>query len=92
MYIPAITGIDNALKIYYSNSEIGNKEIKELFGNLSSATISKLKHIVKDEMIKRDIFSYGMYKINTAIAYETWGIDVDDLERRMKKIKSLNLQ
>ena len=91
MYIPAITGIDNALKIYYSNSEIGNKEIKELFGSLSSATISKLKHLVKDEMMRREMLSYGMYKINTAVAYETWGIDVEDLEKRMKKLKILNL-
>jgi hypothetical protein len=43
MNIPTITSIDNALKIYYNNAEIGNKEIIELFGRRSSATIARLK-------------------------------------------------
>jgi len=91
MYIPAITGIDNALKIYYSNSEIGNKEIKELFGSLSSATVSKLKHIVKDEMCNRNILAFGLNKVNTNVAYDVWGIDINDLEKRLKKLKELAL-
>jgi len=91
MYIPPITSIDNALKIYYANAEIGNKEIRYLFGNRSSGTISRLKKIAKDEMNKRDIFSYGSNKVNTVVAFDIWGIDVKDLEKRMKKIKELNL-
>ena len=91
MNIPQITSIDNALRIYYSHSEIGNREITALFGKHSSATISRLKKIVKNEMNKRDIPSYGMNKINTAVAFNIWGIDITDLEKRMKKIKELNL-
>ena len=89
--IPSITSIDNALKIYYSNSEIGNNEISTLFGKRSSDTICRLKRIVKDEMNARDVYSYGANKVNTEIAYEVWGIDVADLEKRMKKMKQLNL-
>ena len=92
MNIPQIISIDNALKIYYSHSELGNKEIVSLFGRLSSATTAKLKRLVKEEMTKREKLSYGMYKVNTAVAYDVWGIDVDDLERRRKKLKSLELQ
>ena len=92
MNIPQITSIDNALKIYYSHSELGNKEIVSLFGRLSSATTAKLKRVAKEEMTKREKLSYGMYKVNTAVAYDVWGIDVDDLERRRKKLKSLELQ
>ena len=91
MNIPQITSIENALQIYYSNSEIGNKEIASLFGSLSSATISRLKKIAKDEMEKREMLSYGMYKVNTAIAFSAWGIDAADLEKRMKKLKELDL-
>jgi len=47
--------------------------------------------VVKDEMVTRDILSYGANKVNTAVAYDVWGIDVRDLERRMKKIKELEL-
>ena len=91
MYIPTITSIDNALKIYYENGEIGNKEIKVLLNVRSSATISKLKKNVKSEMIKRDVPTFNAYKINTVIAYDVWGIDVVDLENRRKKIKELSL-
>ena len=91
MNIPRITGIDTALKIYYANSELGNKEINTLFGKRSSDTICRLKRIVKDEMNARDVYSYGANKVNTEVAFEVWGIDVEDLEKRMRKIKELNL-
>jgi len=92
MNIPKIISIDEALKIYYINSEIGNKEILSLFGRLSSATVAKLKKLVKEEMINQGKFSYGLNKINTSVAFDVWGIDVIDLERRRKKLKALELQ
>jgi hypothetical protein len=92
MNIPRITSIDEALKIYYSNAEIGNKEIASLFGSLSSATITRLKKSVKVEMERRKILSYGMYKVNTGVAFDIWGIDVVDLEKRRKKLRELDLQ
>jgi len=91
MNIPQITSIDAALQIYYNYSEIGNKELIELFGRISSATIAKLKRAVKDEMYKRDILSYGLYKVNTAVAFAVFGIDAVDLEKRRKKLKDLEL-
>ena len=89
--IPAIISFENALQVYYSHSELGNKEIKALFGSRSPSTIARLKALAKAEMIKRDMPSYGMYKVNTVIAFEVWGIDVADLEKRMQKIRELNL-
>ncbi|MDR2569165.1 MAG: hypothetical protein LBD23_02555 [Oscillospiraceae bacterium] len=91
MYIPSITSIENALKVYYENGEIGNKEIKMLFGSRSSATISRLKSIVKIEMLKRNIPTFNAYKVNTVVAYDVWGINIMDLENRMRKIKELSL-
>ena len=91
MYIPSITSIEQALKIYYENAEIGNQEIRDLFGCRSSATVSRLKRLAKSEMIKKDVPTFNAYKINTAVAYEAWGIDITDLEERMRKIKELAL-
>ena len=91
MNIPPIAGIEEALKIYYNNSELGNREIVALFGKLGSATVVKLKKKVKKEMETRNILSFGRSKVNTAVAFEVWGIDALDLERRMEKIKELNL-
>ncbi|MDR2904035.1 MAG: hypothetical protein LBU77_05965 [Clostridiales bacterium] len=89
--IPQITNISTALKVYYAHSEIGNKEITALFGRRSSATISRLKRIVKKEMNTKGVLSYGANKVNTAVAFDVWGIDVKDLEKRIKKLQELNL-
>ena len=91
MYIPTITNIETALKVFYENAEIGNKEIKDLFGNRSTATILRLKNLVKIEMIKRRTPSFNGLKVNTVVAYDVWGIDICDLEIRMKKIQELSL-
>ena len=91
MNIPVITNFDTALQIYYGCPEIGNKEIVELFGSLSTATISKLKKAVKAEMNSQSILSYRMYKVNTEVAFKTWGIDIDDIEFRKNKLLKLGL-
>ena len=91
MNIPPITSIDTALAIYYNHMEIGNKEIKNLFGARSSATVARLKSEVKVEMDSKDVSSYSIYKVNTKIAYQVWGIDIVDLEKRKQKIEELNL-
>ena len=91
MNIPSLTSISNALKIYYENSEIGNTQIEELFDKRSTATISRLKRAVKNEMAKRNVLSYGLNRINTSVAFDVWGLDVTDLEKRMKKLKTLGL-
>jgi len=91
MNIPKITSIDTALKIYYKNPEIGNGEIKALFGNLSSATVCKLKKSVKVKMNEHSAYSYGANKVNTAIAFEAWHINVVDLEKRREKLRKLDL-
>ncbi len=91
MNIPPISDIDTALEVYYRHSEIGNREIERLFGKHSSATICKLKKAVKAEMNKRNVYSYGANKVNTAIAFEVWHIDINDLEKRRDKLKKLDL-
>ena len=89
--IPPIASIENALRIYYSHSELGNNEIKSLFGKTSSNTIARLKRYARDEMMKRNIPSFGINNVNTAVAFDVWGIDVEDLEKRMQKMKALGL-
>ncbi|MCI9414535.1 MAG: hypothetical protein HFJ79_05070 [Clostridiales bacterium] len=91
IHIPSISSIDKALEIYYRHSEIGNKEMTTLFGKHSTATINRLKQLVKSEMAVRGIRSYCAYSINTKLAFEVWGIDVDDLEKRRGKLLNLGL-
>ena len=85
------TSIDTALVIYYTYPEIGNAEIKALFGPISSRTIMRYKEIVREEQMKRGVKTAQKFTINTDVAYELWGIDVKDLERRRNKLKQLGL-
>ena len=91
MKVKRITDIDTALQIYYRYPEIGNKEIKELFGGLGSAALTKYKKAVQGEQIKQNVKTSQLYTINTEVAYEVWGIDVAELEKRRDKLKKLGL-
>ena len=86
-----IRDIDTALLVYYENPEIGNKEIIDLFGPMSSATVSKLKQNVRKKMIELEIKPFKAYTVHTKTAFEVWGIDVDDLEKRRTKLMKLGL-
>lgn len=86
-----IVSIDTALKIYYSMPEIGNKEIRELFGPMSSKTMVSLKREALEEMTVRGVKGFRNYTVNTEVAYAVWGIDVEDLEKRRKKLQALGL-
>lgn len=88
-----IADIDTTLRIYYENVEIGNKEIRELYGEqTSSSTLSRLKKVAKDEMLKRGILlQFTPYCVDTVSAFAAWGIDIADLEKRRQKLIKLNL-
>lgn len=83
--------IDTALRIYYENPELGNAEIKELFGEMSSAAIAKIKRQVRVVQSERGVMRFRGNSVNTEIAYEVWGINAADLERRRAKLMKLNL-
>lgn len=86
----AIRDLKNCLRIYYSCHEIGSPEIKELFG-VGTGKACNLKKPVREEMIKRDVMSFNPHSVNTEIAFKVWGIDIDDIERRVKKLEKLGL-
>lgn len=82
--------IDTAIKIYYLYPEIGNAEIRELFGsNLSSSTLTNYKKDVLKRQTELGVKTAVPHSVNTKTAFEVWGIDVDDLEIRRRKLKEL---
>lgn len=91
MKVKQIKDIETALKIYYMYPEIGNTEIRELFGSIGNSTISNYKKAVKEEQVRRDKLTAHINTIDTETAYDVWGIDVEDLEKRRAKLKKLQL-
>lgn len=88
--IPPVTSLETAIRIYYENIEISNKDIIELFGKMGSQKICLMKSMVKTEMIKRNTPIWDARRVNTKVAYSTWGLNIDDLEKRYNRLKKLN--
>lgn len=88
--IPPLKDIKTALTIYYGNAELTNNHIRQLFGEkLSSATIAKLKARVREKMAADNVPVWNAQCINTKTAFRVWGLDVSDLEARLKKLNEI---
>jgi hypothetical protein len=82
---------ETVLRIGLEYTEIGNAEIRELFGDISSSTVVKLKNEARELMYERNVDTYSPRNVNTKLAFEAWGIDLADAERRYMKLKTLGL-
>lgn len=91
MILPQIVDVKNALRIYYEKTELGNKEIAELFGTKARSTIGKIKKIAQEKMAEENTPFWDPRSVNTEVAFRAWGLNIDNLERRYKKLKSLGL-
>lgn len=84
--------IGAALRIYYSKPEIGNADIKAMYGRVGSATICKLKALARDTMKDNGIKTLKAYTVDTVSAFAAWGLDVPKLEKNYKKLQELKLE
>lgn len=89
--IPQIADVQTAVRIYYEKLELGNADIMELFPTASRSTAKKLKDLARIKMTEEGVPSFNPLSVNTRVAYIVWGLDVDDLERRLKKLRGLKL-
>ncbi len=88
--IPQLKSIETAIWLYYERFELTNSDIRELFGNISSQTVVKLKNKAHEVIAEEKIMLWSSRRVNTAAAYKAWGLDIADLERRYKKLTALN--
>lgn len=87
--VPQIIDLKTAVELYYTRSELSNKDIERLFGHLSSATISRLKGKARQKMVEDNVPCWNARLVNTQVAYKTWGLAIEDLEQRYEKLKKL---
>ena len=87
--IPQVVDLEGAIKMYYRRIELSNADIETLFGKHSSSTIAKLKKMAQNKMVENNVMSLNALYVNTAAAYEAWGLDINDLEHRFQKLKQL---
>lgn len=84
-----VKDIGNAIRIFYERFELSSKDIKELFGVTGSKTVSRLKNQALDVMQERNIEPWSSGCVNTECAYQAWGIDIVQLERRYAKLTKI---
>lgn len=90
--VPQVTSLETAIRLYYQRIELSNSDIRELFGKLAPATIKSLKNKALAIMTERNTPFWNAQRVNTEIAYEAWGLNIADLERRFKKLKAMEVQ
>lgn len=79
--------IEKAVEYYYKYFEIGTPEIMQLFG-CSRYTALQLKKTARELQEKNGKQSFSSLNVNTRCAYKAWGIDIDDIERRVLRLQS----
>ena len=82
--------IETAVRMYYEKAELTSSDIKALFDTKDTQT-AKLKKQVKQRMAEMGAKSWLPNSINTKVAFEVWGIDIEDFENRLKALRRLKL-
>lgn len=78
-------------RIYYECFEVGNKEMREIFGGeASNNLIWKIKREVKEKMAEQSVRPVFPNNVSTKVLYEYLGLNIEDIERRVKKLQKLN--
>lgn len=79
-----------AYEIYLRYPEIGTAEIKRIFC-CGDSTAAKMKKPALAEMKTQGKETLFAHNVNTKCAFAAWKIDIADLERRVRKLKSLGV-
>ncbi len=91
MRIPEVN-LANAIRAYYTKFELNNQDIDEIFERkIGSTLMQSLKKAAKAKMIENERNSYGSYAVVTECAFDAWGLDITELEKRYSKLKKLGL-
>ena len=88
--IPQITSLEVAVRLYYEKIELCNSDVRELFGCKSSTTIARLKKQAREKMADNGTIIWNAQHVNTKDAYEAWGLNIENLEYRLKRLNSLS--
>lgn len=86
--IPQVKDIRAAIELYWSKTEIGTNDICELFG-VNRDRAARLKSVARARMEERKTINYNAACVNTEDAFEAWGLQIADLERRHAKLQKL---
>ena len=81
--------IDAAIELYYSQNELSNRDIKKIFGCGDTYAVN-LKKAVLEKAPKEDVppVVFDAKNVNCEYAFAVWGLDIDELVKKYKKLQS----
>lgn len=79
--------IETAVQYYYKFFELGTPEIMHLFG-CSRNTALRLKKVAQKQQEEDGKQTFSPLNVNTRCAFEAWGIDIRDLEKRALRLQA----
>ena len=80
--------LEAAVELYYRCTELGSKEIGEIFG-CKASKVYQLKLKAREQMAADDVKTWGANNVDTECAYKAWGLDVVALEKRLTHLRRI---
>ena len=88
--IPQVKDIRLAVELYYSRLDLSAADISALFGGISRSTVTKLKALAERQREEDGVSRWSASRVNTLCAYKAWGLDIEDLEKRVKALDRMS--
>ena len=86
--VPQIRDAEEALRLYYTQPQIGKADCMRIFGCSANAWW-RLKRAALDAMRAREVPQWNGRYVSTIVAFEAWGIDVPRLERGLERMRKV---
>ncbi len=86
-----IKDIKTALNIYLNHTTLQSKQVMELFDVSRTRATVYIKE-VRRKQIEAGIPIFVTWGVDTAFAYECWGIDIKILEKRYRAAQALGMR
>ncbi len=84
--VPHVVSIEKAVMTYYEKTELREADILALFG-CSRSKAWELRHAALSLMKEKGVMRYDVHSVETECAYEAWGLNIADLEKRLTKLR-----
>lgn len=88
--VPQVAGLEEAVRMYYERIELSTGDIRVLFA-CSQPTATRLKAIAKKKMDEDNVPCWNARNVNTEAAYAAWGLEIESLEKRLKRLRQLKM-
>lgn len=84
--------VETVLKIYlqYPN-EIGNGQIRALFGVKSNAAVAKIKRAIREIMLEEGMKVWNPANVSTRATFEYAGIEIERYKRLYQERRKIGL-